>query len=191
MRKVSSSRYEQLRQIAADLIEDYEIVYPFDPYALAEKLHAEVIYYSESQLLRVIGMEALICDGGFSARFTNAGMQTYKIAVDEMHSSARQKFTVTHELAHIVLEHHGDSRDHEKLEQEANFFASYMLMPEIIGIRLFSAGDQEAVQEYCGVSAECAGLITQRIERRRAGSTAPRNSYEQQILAHFQSAAPF
>lgn len=44
----------------------------------------------------------------------------------KMMSPERRKFSLAHELGHIVLRHHGRS---EEEEQEADFFAAHLLLP--------------------------------------------------------------
>jgi len=67
------------------------------------------------------------------------------IFVNNIHPVPRQRFTIAHELGHLILNHNGDlfvdkehvlyrdSRSKEgslKLEREANRFAAELLMPE-------------------------------------------------------------
>ena len=58
------------------------------------------------------------------------------IAYQEKDPVARQNFTKCHELAHILLNHNGrvftDFHDNSLQEREANFFFSFILMPNIV-----------------------------------------------------------
>lgn len=181
MRLVSNGRYEEMRCIAAELIEDYAIIYPFDPLTLAKHFKVEIHSYASDKLLNALGWRACFCEGGFSARFHNAGKITYQIAIEEKTGEERKKFTIAHELSHIVLDHFGDNRRNEELEQEANFLASFLIMPEIIGNCIFENNSVEEIKDFCKVSDECARNISIRLNRRGVSLT-DLNYYEKKIL---------
>ena len=76
------------------------------------------------------------------------------IVVNRFDSAARRRFTVAHELAHYVLHKgdkelyaHRDAGDDSRIEQEANLFASNILMPE------------EAVRDYVTLISDRVGEI--------------------------------
>jgi Zn-dependent peptidase ImmA (M78 family)/DNA-binding XRE family transcriptional regulator len=61
------------------------------------------------------------------------------IALNADHPSSRRRFTLSHELGHIVLGHQSgavvDDGDSARLEAEADAFASALLMPEHLAVR--------------------------------------------------------
>ena len=87
---------------------------------------------------------------------------------DTMYPEARITFTLAHEFAHIVLEHHHfdgidpmnlTDEQHKLLEQEANAFATELLAPTSIAKLLWESNvirNQETMQKYFNLSKKCA-----------------------------------
>lgn len=84
-------------------------------------------------------------------------------------SIARQRFTVAHELGHIVL-HNGNglynrepSENDNPIEQEANVFASRLLAPACVlwGIGVASATQ---ISEICNISMQSAEFRFKRLQ---------------------------
>lgn len=98
---------------------------------------------------------------------------------NDSHSRERIRFTLAHELAHIVLQHPAD--DSEAYEAEANIFANYLLGPAPIILR-DSTNTVDSIMVDFDVSYGCARSIQDRTAKRRCfGSTAPLD-YELRIL---------
>ncbi len=87
-----------------------------------------IISYQEYAQLSGISPSAFLEDGydGFSV--TGLRGQTL-ILYNDQSSLCRQRFTVAHELGHLLLRHQGHIRQHE---EEADFFASLLLLPDAV-----------------------------------------------------------
>ena len=46
-RKLTSRRYEEVKALGADFIEDYELVYPLEPFEIADFLGVHVAIHTE------------------------------------------------------------------------------------------------------------------------------------------------
>lgn len=100
---------------------------PIDPFAIAKALNIKVQPYSEfsEEILQKL---VKISQDGFG--FFDIEENRYVILYDDVNNcKARQRFTIMHEIGHIVLGHKVDSPLAEVL---ANAFASYALAPSPI-----------------------------------------------------------
>ena len=85
-----------------------------------------------------------VLDGDISGFLYRDGHHAI-VGVNQSHPERRQRFTIAHELAHVVLKHHGkffvdrgsmifrnsfSSTGEDQVEREANNFAARLLMPE-------------------------------------------------------------
>lgn len=93
------------------------------------------------------------------------------IFVSKNCSAERQRFTVAHELGHILLGHVGkyklvnrepSDRDNP-IEQEANVFASRLLAPACV-LWALKARTPEEIAELCRISKQSAGFRAKRME---------------------------
>ena len=114
-----------------------ELLYPF--MKLNDMKASSYTYHSffESQIssnnILVIGHDLRNTISGFSI-IDNQGI--YLINYDSSHHQHRQNFTKCHELGHYLLNHDGkvftDNNENNLQEIEADYFSSFILMPDII-----------------------------------------------------------
>ena len=125
---------------AARLLRDHEVTAPaVDVEALAEALDISVQY--ERLASDMSGV--LLVEGG-----------TAKVAINEAHHRNRQRFTLAHEIGHVLLHADEDrvfvdrrffrnawaSKGELREEIEANAFAASLLMPERFVARSIESG---------------------------------------------------
>ncbi len=110
--------------------------------------------------------------------------------------SGRYRWNIAHELGHILLEHHKRSdklrlfreglpeQEYILLEEEADLFASYLLVPHPVlkALNIASALD---ISRYCGISQK-ASLIRAKDYLKWFSSTKFYSSAEKRILVLFQ-----
>ncbi|HDL02129.1 MAG TPA: ImmA/IrrE family metallo-endopeptidase [candidate division Zixibacteria bacterium] len=110
------------RLAARQLLKNYSFIdYVTNLYAIAAKIGI-VIYKTDKLPDNVLG----------SARLTNTGI--WVIVVNSNQIFTRLRFTIAHEIGHIVLNHshseyHLATPHNTWQEREANIFASELLMP--------------------------------------------------------------
>ncbi len=99
-----------------------------------------VISYQEYARLSNVS-PAVFLEYGYDG-FSVAGLkgQTF-ILYNDQSPLCRQRFTVAHELGHILLRHQGHIRRHE---EEADFFASLLLLPEAFLMKTFGVSRHTA-----------------------------------------------
>lgn len=89
----------------------------------------------------------------------------YLLVYKDDTSFERLRWTLAHEIGHIVLGHlETQQADEDKLEEEANYFARELLMPLVVLARL-DARAQDDISRVCGVSRAAAGIRVRDFER--------------------------
>ena len=149
-------RYEEIKNIVADIIEKYKIsAIPIDVFSLAEKMDIRLVKYSD---LTQKDWERLSRNGitqnlpGFFFAYTDNGKTSYAIYYNDRLNYGRIRFTILHEIAHIVLKHKEES---DLAEAEANFFAKYMIAPPVL-VAMANPSDYIDVANIFNLSDECA-----------------------------------
>ena len=150
MGSITSERYEQIKEIVTDMYEDLGYTkIPVNVFELCHKLNIKVIHYSELSK-NCAEYSHTISNDGFN--LFNMNTSQYEIYYNDLMPLERIKFTIMHEIGHIMLEH----KDHkEKNEKEANFFAKASLAPLGLIYRLRLKNSNEIAETF-GISFECA-----------------------------------
>jgi Zn-dependent peptidase ImmA (M78 family)/RNA polymerase subunit RPABC4/transcription elongation factor Spt4 len=133
---------------------------------------------------------------GYSLYDENTGK--YKIAYnDTVFPYERIRFTLMHEIGHIYLNHFKDfeqtrlcrgglnDNDLDILDKEANYFASKVLAPEVILLRI-RCEDPNSIRERCAISLKAAEYKATAVERYGNGSNFF-SKLEQKVLALFHN----
>ena len=175
-----AGRYDEIRSTVADLIEDWGIsVYPFSIWSLLRKMSIKTVPYSAlSQAMRQDLLDK------YPDAFTvyPPDFNPCKTTIyynDDGIDRDRIRFTLAHELGHLVLGH--PDTDEEAYEHEADIFANYFLAPAPL-ILEYSSIDYAVVSYDFAVSFSCASSACDRAAKRRL--YGPRNpaEYEKRIL---------
>lgn len=120
--RLESNRYDEIAKIACEVLMDYGInKFPIDVFELAKKMNIKTLKYSEFDFNeRSVLLNG--SDDGMSWKYNN---QIY-IAYNDLRIKTRIRFTIAHEIGHIVL---GHTESNEENESEADFFARNLLVP--------------------------------------------------------------
>ena len=132
--RLSNQRYEEIKIEIANLLEDYNVrELPIDVFALAKKTNVKIIFASE-----LLGKypkklnEYMIFTYPDSYLVYNQTLQQFVIYLDDIGTKKkRQRFSLAHELMHIVLGHFEQNAQNEA---EANFGATYLLAPTSLAL---------------------------------------------------------
>lgn len=173
---VPSRRYEEIKALAADLIEDYALSYPLEPLGIADALGVQVVEHTN--------WTAALTNDGYTVAAMGAHGVTYTIHLNGALPHLRTRFTAMHELAHVWLEHpHVDSAVADcVLEAEANFLASYLLAPDPLVLRWVPSVAIADVADVFVISYDAAQQVNARVLR-RLNFRADAREYETRILA--------
>lgn len=104
----------------------------------------------------------------------------------------RQRFTVAHELGHILLGHVGEfdlvnrepSATDNPIEQAANVFASRLLAPACVLAALHMTAPEQ-IAELCGISYTAAKYRAERMGALYQRDSFYRSDLEQQVYRQF------
>ena len=125
---ISWERYELIKTKVSEVFEDYEPGgLPIDIFGLAKSMGIEIIYASEIRQANkdVSVYEILQLPNSFLHFYDERGVLV--VYIDDIGCKKnRQRFSLGHELGHIILGHTEQSTENE---EEANFVAEYLLTP--------------------------------------------------------------
>ncbi len=124
----SSLDYRELDSVALQLRIDYGFNgYKIDVFELARKLGIIIIPYSKlSNFQRNYINQNKKLEDGFSIRKETSELIQWHIFYNDGINFFRQRFTIAHEIKHVVF---GETNPSEKDEILANHFARYLLAP--------------------------------------------------------------
>lgn len=163
-RVLSGVRYEELKEAVADLVEDYALSYPLDPFIVAQLLGLEVRFHSG--LLPFEPGMAATHDGYTTSSWTKEGHR-FDVHLLDNSTPVRTRFTMAHEIGHVWLDHllPTSNGSEEVQEREANFFAGYLLAPDVMVASMQSTMSVEGIAAKFELSSSAAGFIFKRFLR--------------------------
>lgn len=133
---LSGEEYSQLEQDALCLLVDYGFIeFPIDVFKLAKQaFNVEFIKYSsldKEVLEKVKGYEAT--KDGFTVfhKYSN-GTTKYSIYYQDSMNDYRQRYTIGHEIKHIL---YNEEEPSEKEETAAEYFSKVLIAPKCIVIK--------------------------------------------------------
>jgi len=108
-------------------------------------------------------------------------LKEFHIIYNDSRKHARIRFTIAHEIGHIVL---GHKESNEENESEADFFARSLLVP--IPIILFKEiSDEEIIMEEFDVSFQVASIVLNNVKSRLESGCKEFKDYEKKLLKQF------
>lgn len=154
MKKILKGRdYDRIEEIANDLIEDLGLkLFPVNCFEVAFLLGIEIKKYSEIPTADR-GFVLSKYEDGYSIKICGKYIIYYNDAIDYN----RIKFTIWHEIAHIQLGHlEADCMgSYERLEEEANHFAAFIMAP-LVFIHNLGLSNPFEIADVCEISFDCA-----------------------------------
>ena len=165
---ISWKRYEEIKAKVAEVFEDYEPKgLPIDIFGLADLMGIKIIYSSEvlNNYNNITEFDILSIPNSFLHYYGKDDRLV--VYIDDIGCKQnRQRFSLGHELGHIILGHTKQSIGNE---EEANFVAEYLLTPTSL---VMVEGAEKHMQdplfiEYAfGVSTEVATISASHMESR-------------------------
>lgn len=87
---------------------------------------------------KIIEYKDTYIDNKIDACFSDIGEKIILINLNKISSGCRYRFSLAHELGHALLHSCDDDNENEKIEDEANYFASCFLLPRAGFLREFN-----------------------------------------------------
>ena len=124
---------------------------PVNPFRIARVLGFILVPYSS---LTPEGEAVCLkrSTSGFKFHLEDGKRIQYYIAFNDRKCSGHVRFTILHEIGHILLGHMQES---DLAEAEANFFAKYAIAPPSL-VHLIKPDDYIEIADAFGLSSECA-----------------------------------
>lgn len=168
--KHSPHEYDEIDEAALQIRLDYGFTdLSLDIFKLANCLGMTVTPYSElsKEQWRIINSNITLEDGFTIQRNENGVIKYYTFYNDSV-SHSRQRFTIAHEIKHVVF---NESEPDEKQEDMADHFARYILAPTCLVMK-FACDSPFNIASMFDISFEASEnaykAATHRIEYNRA-----------------------
>ena len=182
--RLSYERYEEIKQTIANFLEDYDVRnLPVDVFELAKKMKIKIVF--STKLLKKHPNkidEYFLFKYPHSFLYYNPVQQQIFIYIDDVGCKReRQRFSLAHELMHIIL---GHTEQNEENEAEANFGASYLLAPTsltLVNPNNYILLNPAFVEQAFEVSAQAAEIICRYNENRLYCCDFMETDYERTI----------
>lgn len=126
--RLRNNRYEEIKRLVVCLYKECGIhTYPISYQEICKKMGIILIPYSELSERKQNAAKELSSDGfHLLIQDLHSGELVRLIYYNDSNTRERIRWTILHEIGHIVLDH---SEESELAESEANFFAKYALAP--------------------------------------------------------------
>ena len=158
--KLPKKVYSMIEKAVSDLYQELEIAEsPIRPFDIAAQKGYVVKRFSElpyEQFIQLIKNER---DG---ISYFDPELGAFVICYDDTNPSSRIRFTIMHEIGHIILEHKQES---ELARKMADYFAAYALVPTPL-IAFYECEDYLDVASRFDISAESAYYCFERYDKR-------------------------
>lgn len=150
--------------------------YPLNLKNIADNNNWTIMSYKELCNLYKLNYNKILSKypDGFTILTNN---NEYIICYNENNIKQRNRFTICHEIGHIIL--HSVYKN-ERLEKEANMFASRILMPMLL-IKELSINNAEELSKLCDVSIEASNFRLKRFEEIKIKEKFYTNPREQRL----------
>ena len=163
---ITGEHYAEMDKLALSFLIDYNLYeFPLDVFKIAKEiLHAELIKYSSLdplQLEYIKSKEALKKGFTITERLDN-GDKRYKIFYNDESNIYFQRFTIGHEIKHILLGEESFSNDAEIL---ADYFSKALQAPKCLVIS-FEIYTQEECIDMFSLGYESSGYWISGIKNR-------------------------
>lgn len=180
--------YERIKKIVVALFQKYNIhSIPIDCYEICTKMDIILKSYTTVNKKRNIHATAFSEDG-FCFLVSNTVKpstdQQWCILYNDTRPKERIRFTIMHEIGHIVLNHTEDS---ELADSEANFFAKYALAPPPLVNRI-KPDDYLDIATHFNISQECAYYAMDFYNKWLRYGNLKYHDYELSLLSLFKDA---
>lgn len=158
------------------LIKNKVSKYPLNLQEIADNNNWLISSYKDYCISYKLNEDELIKEypDGFTAKTKD---NNFIICYNENNVKQRNRFTICHEMGHIILQHIYKGA---KLEKEANMFASRILMPMLL-IKELNINSSEELAKICDVSLEAANFRLKRFNEIKGRERFYTNPREQQL----------
>lgn len=185
--------YQNARDAAWRILLDCKVAsLPVDIRMICSKLNCRLYSYDAGKkIIHAFRLDAQTkISDGFTVLYHGVPYIFYSNEVSE----GRQRFTIAHEIGHIVLRHiedgkytianrEPDNRD-DADETQANQFAARILAPACV-LNALDAVDAEQISALCGISHQAAEFRSKRMQLLRQRGKFLSHPLEREVMRQF------
>lgn len=179
---LTNQQYEIIKKKVVELFQFLNIHrIPIDCFEICRRMGIQLVPYSSLSGKKLQAIKKFSQDG-VSLLWEENGKSGWKIFYNDAMPSQRIRFTIMHEIGHIVLDH----TEHSELaESEANFFARYALAPSPL-VGQLEIEDYVELSTTFDLSLQCASYAMRAYLKWLKHSSADLLDYEVNLLSLFQ-----
>ena len=176
-------RYDDIEKVVLKLYTMIKITrFPISCYDICKQLGIELFPYSKLSSKKQAAALETSKDGFYMIVEVQKGVIEYRIYYNDTMLRERIRFTIMHEIAHIMLDH----LEHSDLaESEANYFAAYALAPPPL-ILAKNISDYVEIATVFDISKQCALYAMRRYTKWLNYGAPELLEHEQELLMIFQ-----
>lgn len=180
--RLTYQRYEEIKKVVIAKLQEWGIDrLPFDCFLLCEKLGIVLKKYYDQDSITLQNLLARSEDAFCFVAVNDEGYSYFTIVYNDHKPKHRIRFSIMHEIGHIVLDH----SEHSTLaETEANFFAQYMLVPIPI-LQYHQPLSSPKISSLYNISEECANNILIQYRNWKEKGCPELFPYEASLLRYF------
>lgn len=178
--KLLTKRYEEIKKEIKKFFIYYGIEkFPLDPFEICKKMNINLIKYSSLSTMTTMKLYAQ----GNEDAVTHVDNKNIKIFYNDLKIPERIRFSLMHEIGHIVLKHLENS---QIAEIEANFFAAYSLAPTAV-IAYFEPTTCTDIAKRFYISNKCAENRMEQYQLWENKGKFSTNSCDEEFLPLFKN----
>lgn len=177
--KLPKKAYAKIEMAVAKLFVELRIgSYPINPFEIIRRKGYVLRSYSDLSIQKRNALKTKDLD---ATSFYDPQLNTFVIYYDETQSPERIRFTLMHEVGHIIMGHKEESDLARKM---ADYFSSYSLAPSPIMLQ-YNCEDYIDVADIFGISYTCADYSFQRY-RNWCEYAGPIKDYEKVLISLYK-----
>jgi len=160
--RLRGDRYKLIEKEVIKMFSKLKIKsFPLDCFDICDQLGFLLVPYSKLSEKKRKALKIGSQDGCHALWEVAKGVFVFVIYYNDTMPDRRIRFTIMHEISHIILDH----TEHSDLaESEANFFAKYALAPPPLVAKL-NIQDYLELSEKFDISKECALYAMERFQK--------------------------
>lgn len=181
--RLSGNRYDEIEAIVVDFFKTINInKFPLDCFEICDQRGIVLIPYSELSEKEKAALNTASEDGSCVLVELQKDIFAWAIYYNDKMPKQRIRFTIMHELGHIILDH---SEHSDLAESEANYFAKYALAPPPL-IRQFPIEDYIELARVFDLSTKCAFWSMQKYNKWLMYHSKHQSKHEILLVSLFQ-----
>lgn len=184
--RLTGAMYDEIEKAACDFLMRMELAFPVNPFDLCKQMGIKVERYSDASEEQRNVLLSASKDGLQVVLEVSKGVYQTVIYYNDQMPTERIRFTLMHEIAHIILGHQQHS---DLAESEANYFARYVLAPPPI-IHESHINDFLDLAEMFKLSKECAYNAMRSYFKWLRYGRRKKQEYESALLSRFKPLLP-